>query len=591
MKTGVSKVYTDRPDYADFDSPAKFEAIKSIIAKRLYEHPNAICSYSGGADSDIMIDLIERTRKTFGFPPIKYVFFNTGLEMKATKDHVKHVAEYYGVEIEEVRPKINIVQSTRKYGIPFVSKIMSGGLSDWQKKGVPLSIAQEYDQAEDKEAKRKELKERYPKCESLINFLCCCNSKGEPRPNIQLVINSSKYMRDFIEEYPPDFMISAKCCDYCKKQIAHKVQKDYDMIITGERRDEGGMRSVPRKDNTALCFTETASGQYRLRPLYYVSDKDKEWYKNYYGIKYSDAYEVYGLTRTGCCGYKECGIQKYRYLATLDLKTCTRCCRPLDGKTFNIKDKQIGVNCPPMHPWCRCTITSVVDEEYLKQMKRIARDPATGKNMKVPATMTYEEWYKKYVEGKPEAKLEEKKLKNKRTDRKQYDEHKKVIGKYAGKTLDDFQNMKYNEPEKWEDIKAYKKYAIEHPGSDKKDYNVQKAIKEAGIKGIAKIKPEKMDVSEYTYDEKHINSEREHSVSRDEAERFIKESDISLTRWNGRFVNYYSKNGATYVDVENKNIRTAFTRKEFDKNTLKIREVAEKYATKKSRVSDSKKED
>ncbi len=145
----------------------------------------------------------------------------------------------------------------------------------------------------DKAAKRKELKERYPKCESLINFLCCCNSKGEPRPNIQLVINSSKYMRDFIEEYPPDFMISAKCCDYCKKQIAHKVQKSYDMVITENEEMKVEMRSVPRKDNTALCFTETASGQYRLRPLYYVSDKDKEWYKNYYGIKYSDAYERY----------------------------------------------------------------------------------------------------------------------------------------------------------------------------------------------------------------------------------------------------------------------------------------------------------
>lgn len=95
MKSGVSKVYTDRPDYADFDSPAKFEAIKSIIAKRLREHPNAICSYSGGSDSDIMIDLIERTRSIFGLPPIKYVFFNTGLEMKATKDHVKYVAEKY----------------------------------------------------------------------------------------------------------------------------------------------------------------------------------------------------------------------------------------------------------------------------------------------------------------------------------------------------------------------------------------------------------------------------------------------------------------------------------------------------------------
>lgn len=52
-------------------------------------------------------------------------------------------------------------------------------------------------------------------------------------------------MREFISENPPDFQISAKCCDYCKKQVAHEVQKDYEMIITGERRDEGGMRLVP----------------------------------------------------------------------------------------------------------------------------------------------------------------------------------------------------------------------------------------------------------------------------------------------------------------------------------------------------------
>ena len=310
-----SRVYTDRPAYADFDAPAKFQAIQSIVARHLKQHPNAICSYSGGADSDILIDVIERARNIFGLPPVKYVFFNTGLEMKATKDHVKATAAKYGVEIETVRPKTNIVMASRKYGIPFVSKIMSAGLSEWQKKDVPLSVAQEYDQAEDKEAKRQELRERYPKCESVLNFLCCCNSKGEPRPNIQLVINSSKYMRDFIGEYPPDFKISADCCTYCKKNVAHQIQKGFDMVITGERRDEGGMRSVPRKDNTSLCFTETSSGQYRLRPLYYVSDADKAWYKAYYGLRYSDAYEVYGLTRTGCCG---CPIS-YKAIADLEL--------------------------------------------------------------------------------------------------------------------------------------------------------------------------------------------------------------------------------------------------------------------------------
>lgn len=245
MEEYKSRVYTDRPAYADFDAPRKFVAIESIIAKHLKAHPNAICSYSGGADSDIMLDLIERTRKIFNLPPITYFFLNTGLEMKATKDHVREVGQKYGVEIKEYRPKMGVVTATRKHGIPFVSKIMSSGLSEWQKKGVPLSVAQEYECAEDKAAKRQELRERYPKCESVLNFLCCCNSAGEPRPNIQLVINSSKYMRDFIGENPPDFQISAKCCDYCKKQVAHQVQKGYEMIITGERRAEGGMRSVP----------------------------------------------------------------------------------------------------------------------------------------------------------------------------------------------------------------------------------------------------------------------------------------------------------------------------------------------------------
>ena len=301
-----SRVYTNRPAYADLDSAAKFQAIQGIAATRLKQHPNAICSYSGGADSDILIDLIERARELFNLPPVKYVFFNTGLEMQATKDHVKATAEKYGVEIEEVRPKVNIVQATRTHGVPFVSKIMSAGLEGWQKKEIPLSIYDEFNQAEDKAAKRQELKERYPKCEATINFICCCNSKGEPRPNIQLVINANKYMLDFIKECPPDFPISAKCCDYCKKQPAHRVQNGYEMIITGERRDEGGMRSVPRSEQwnetNTMCFAETSDGKYRFRPLYYVTDKDKAWYKDYYGITYSDAYEVYGLTRTGCCG-------------------------------------------------------------------------------------------------------------------------------------------------------------------------------------------------------------------------------------------------------------------------------------------------
>ncbi len=303
MKTTYkSKVYTNRPAYADFPAPMKFEAIKSIIATKLYQYPNAICSYSGGSDSDIILHLIETMRREFNLAPVQYCFFNTGLEMDAIKRHVRDMEQQYGVTITEHRPEKGIVRAVREHGQPFISKIVSSGLEGIQTKNIPLSIAAEYAEASDKTAIRAELKARYPKCESTINFLCGCNSAGEPRPDIQLVIGSSAYLLDFIQENPIPFKVSNKCCNYCKKKVANAVQKPFELVITGERRAEGGLRSVPRQDNTALCFTETAYGKYRLRPLYYVSDADKLWYKNYYGIRYSDAYEVYGLTRTGCCG-------------------------------------------------------------------------------------------------------------------------------------------------------------------------------------------------------------------------------------------------------------------------------------------------
>ncbi len=307
-----------KPPYADFDSSAKFLAIQGIIAQRLRQHPRAICSYSGGSDSDILIDLIERTRQMIpSLPPVKYVFFNTGLEMQATKDHVKATAEKYGVEIEEIHPKVNIIRATRKYGIPFMSKVMSRRMSEWQKRNIPLSIADEWNEAGDKVAKRQELRERYPKSEAIINFICGCTSDGKNcTTNGQMYMDGTMYMRDFINENPPDFAISAKCCECCKKQIAHKTQKGYRIVITGERETEGGIRTLNNNGyaNGTKCFMEMGTGQYRLRPLYYVTDTDKAWYKEYYSITYSDAYEVYGLTRTGCCG---CPIS---YKAVEDLK-------------------------------------------------------------------------------------------------------------------------------------------------------------------------------------------------------------------------------------------------------------------------------
>ena len=166
------------------------------------------------------------------------------------------------------------------------------------------------------------------------------------------------------------------------------------------------------------------------------------------------------LVRTESCflsgeltarSYEECGIEKYRYLATLDLRT-SKICRELDGKIFPLKDRKPGKNYPPMHPWCRSTTISVIDEETLRNMKRSAYNPKTGRTETVPANMTYDQWYKKYVKGNAKAEAEEKSIQNAASDKKQYERYQKILGKDVPKRLADFQEMKYNNPEKWKKL-------------------------------------------------------------------------------------------------------------------------------------------
>lgn len=97
--------------------------------------------------------------------------------------------------------------------------------------------------------------------------------------------------------------------------------------------------------------------------------------------------------------FNDLDIEKYEFVATLDMKT-SDVCRRLDGKVFDMKDREVGVNCNPMHPRCRSTTCPYFDDEFTTNNMRAARS-ADGKTYYVPASMKYEEWYKTYVEGKP----------------------------------------------------------------------------------------------------------------------------------------------------------------------------------------------
>lgn len=148
--------------------------------------------------------------------------------------------------------------------------------------------------------------------------------------------------------------------------------------------------------------------------------------------------------------YEEAGIEKYKFLATLDLRT-SKICRSLDGKVFLVSERCPGKNCHPMHPWCRSTTVSFISEEELENMKRWAYNPQIRRYERVPASMTYAEWYDKYVKGR--AEVQEKMIKNRASDKKQYEKYRELLGKIIPESFAKFQDMKYNNPEKWKIVK------------------------------------------------------------------------------------------------------------------------------------------
>ena len=147
--------------------------------------------------------------------------------------------------------------------------------------------------------------------------------------------------------------------------------------------------------------------------------------------------------------YQSMGIEWYTFLATLDARTCSAC-GALDGKHFKISEAHTGENLPPMHPNDRCTTVSYNPDEKVTGT-RIARDPGTGKNYKVSADMTYEQWRKEISEkyGTDTLEKAQKRYTNLKNDTAQQRDMQKVLGKEVPLHIADFQDLKYNKPEEW----------------------------------------------------------------------------------------------------------------------------------------------
>lgn len=76
----------------------------------------------------------------------------------------------------------------------------------------------------------------------------------------------------------------------------------------------------------------------------------------------------HALNETTKLSYEEAEIEEYEYLAEIDSRT-SDICRELNGQKFKMKDAKVGVNYPPMHPYCRSTTVPVIDYENFGKKK------------------------------------------------------------------------------------------------------------------------------------------------------------------------------------------------------------------------------
>lgn len=247
---------------------------------------NIMVSVSGGSDSDIMMDMCERICDI----PVRYVFFDTGIEYNATREHLDELEEKYEVTIEREDPIMSIPASVRKHGVPFLSKYVSEQMERLQKHNFQF-----------KDIPYDELYDRFWVCNSSIKWFCNEYTSETSGTVIRFNIDFNKYLKDFVIENPPDFDISNKCCDHAKKMPSKRYcdYNDIDLKLIGVRKAEGGVRSSTYKS----CFIEKSSeGVSTYMPLFWYKNEDKEFYCNTFGVTHSRCYTEYGMKRTGCVG-------------------------------------------------------------------------------------------------------------------------------------------------------------------------------------------------------------------------------------------------------------------------------------------------
>lgn len=161
------------------------------------KYKNILCSISGGSDSDIMLDICWRCDQE---NKITYVYFDTGLEYQATKDHLNFLEEKYNIKILRYKAHKPIPLTCKQYGQPFLSKNVSSMISRLQKHGFQWED-EDYETLVKKYCTYNHDTGKWRGCVSALKWWCNENKRSESK---RFCIAYNKYLKEFMISTPPN---------------------------------------------------------------------------------------------------------------------------------------------------------------------------------------------------------------------------------------------------------------------------------------------------------------------------------------------------------------------------------------------------
>ena len=114
----MSKAFESSLDTQNFAIIDGYAKAVSVLSR---SH-TPLCSISGGSDSDIVLDVIQNVDEK---KKVHYFWIDTGLEYRATKEHLDYLEKKYDITIERIKACKPIPACCKEYGQPFLSKYVS----------------------------------------------------------------------------------------------------------------------------------------------------------------------------------------------------------------------------------------------------------------------------------------------------------------------------------------------------------------------------------------------------------------------------------------------------------------------------------